>query len=120
MTDETMTELDLQILSHFRRDKLCEKCGGPLEADREVTCWKCDIKVHARTQLDWIETGTMNLAYQLGVRKPPAPARPAPQNRAKSDKTTQGTKKKTRWRETTVKKKAAPKKTTKRTTRKKK
>lgn len=92
MADETLTDMDLQILSHFRRDRLCGACNGPLEADRENRCWKCDLKAHAKTQIQWIELGVMNLNSKLGLRRPPSTGRvPSPNpghNPAKPDKPT--------------------------------
>lgn len=75
MPNETLSDLDVQILSHFRRDRLCGTCHGPIEADRKNTCWRCDLKVHANAQLQWLELGVMNLGYKLGIRRKPTPTR---------------------------------------------
>lgn len=75
MTTETLSDIDREILSRFRRDTLCGKCGGPIERNRLTTCWKCDIIPHIRTQLDWIDTASMNMAYQMGIKRKPEPVR---------------------------------------------
>ncbi len=106
MVNNTMSDLDMKILSHFRRDTLCGGCSGPVERDRVHTCWKCDMKAHVRTQLDWVDTASMNMAIKLGIKRPPPPARQLPPPASKSKKKT--SRKPTRKKTT---KKKGPKKT---------
>ena len=75
--------VELEIRKQFRFDKLCPVCGGPLEIGMSDRCWKCDVKIMARTQLDFIETGAMTIAYKLGVRSQPKPHRQSPTKKRK-------------------------------------
>lgn len=78
-TEETVNErikdpeVMTKLLDIYRTDKLCSGCGKGIETDREVDCRLCDIKKNARVQLDFIETGAMNLGYTLGIKRKPKP-----------------------------------------------
>jgi hypothetical protein len=65
-----MDEKDvLEVLTTtFHTDRLCPKCNGPMEATREIDCWKCNLKAHMRTKLAVMEDTIMTIGNDVGVR----------------------------------------------------
>jgi hypothetical protein len=63
--DEKVVEI---VLNYFRLDKLCPECNGPLEKQNRVRCKRCSLKRHIETQIDRIETATMSMRYDAGIK----------------------------------------------------
>jgi hypothetical protein len=57
------------ILSLYRLDKLCSKCGGPLEIEHKSVCKKCDLLLNLKINLDMIDTCCMTIRYESGLGK---------------------------------------------------
>lgn len=56
------------IMGHFRLDKLCPECNGPMERRNRVRCNWCSTKRHIATQVNAIETAAMSIGYDIGIR----------------------------------------------------
>jgi len=101
-------EVVTHILGLFHLDKLCPKCQGPIEINNTVSCNACDLKLHLKVHIDFIETGCMNIRYCSGLgRKPILNQRQQQLQQAESKPKKKPAPKK---RKTTPKKKATPKK----------
>lgn len=64
-------EVVSHILGLYRLDKLCVKCGGPIEVENINTCNRCDYLLNLKAQLEMIETGVMGIRYKSGLGKTP-------------------------------------------------
>lgn len=72
MTDnQRKNEIATLILGTFHLDKLCPKCGGPMERKNISSCDRCDLQLGVRVQLEMIETGCMSIRHKTGLSKKP-------------------------------------------------
>lgn len=60
-------EVKEKILNYFNLEKLCPKCGGPLEWQNEIHCEMCKLISTLRSQLVMIDTGVMQIRNRVGL-----------------------------------------------------
>jgi len=88
------------ILGLFHLDKLCPKCGGPMERKNLDRCNTCDFRFNLRIHLESIDTGIMSIRHRSGLRKPPTVHQiqkaPQPKNKPIKKKNKKNNKEKTR------------------------
>ncbi len=64
-------EIATYILGLFHLDKLCPKCGGPMEQKNISSCVRCDLQLGLKIQLEIIETGCMSIRQKSGLTNKP-------------------------------------------------
>lgn len=66
MKQRKISQKVLDILfKHYNTQTTCAKCGDLLEANKEIYCNKCSLRIHIKTNLEMAKTAHMRIEQEI-------------------------------------------------------